>query len=102
MNNGPRSVPVADPEVADVLDQMKEEIAGVFGEAFPPTAIRVDVDVFEGSEPLVAGRELDSLDLLQVIEVLERHFGVALATILTGDEPLTLVTVARRIAEAAS
>lgn len=87
-------------DAAAVLDQMRNEIAALFDDSFPPAAIRTDVDVLESDEPLVTGRELDSLDLVQVMAMLERRFDVALATLLDGDEPLTLTQVARRIAEA--
>jgi acyl carrier protein len=80
-----------------VLEQIKDEIAELFGDAFLPGDIRVDVDVFEGGEPLVAGQQLDSMDLVQIIAVLEERFDVSLATSLSGAEPLTLSDVARHI-----
>lgn len=85
-------------DASDVLAQVKDEVVAGFGHAFPADAIRVDVDVFADDEPLVAGRHLDSMDLVQVIAVLEERFDLSLAASMTGDEPITLANVARRIA----
>jgi len=85
-----------------VLAAVKDEIVALFGFSFPAEAIRVDVDVFESGEPLVDDRPLDSMDLVQTVAVLEDRFDVSLAPLLTGDDPLTLASVARHIAEATS
>lgn len=103
---GPRPVrPVQPVEAAEtaqrVLDTIRIELAALLGDDVTVEAVRVDVDVFEGREPLVAGRWLDSMDLVQVIAALEARFDVDLAAILTGDEPATLRDIAGRIARSA-
>ena len=89
-------------EASGVLVQIVEEIVELFGHAFSSSEVRVDVDVFEGGEPLVSGRQLDSMDLVQIIAVLEERFDVSLAAALTNDEPLTLVSLASQISKAIS
>lgn len=81
-----------------VLAAIKGELVALLGGEVAADAVRTDVDVFEGREPLVADRWLDSLDLVQVIAALEARFGVDLAALLTSDEPATLRTIAERIA----
>jgi acyl carrier protein len=85
-----------------LLRDIVEQIVALFDSTFPAGAVRVDVDVFEGSEALVAGVALDSMDLVRTIAVLEDRYGVPLADLLSGDEPLTLVAVARYVAGAGS
>lgn len=97
-----RSSPVAadlgrDDAVARVLAEIEREIVAVFGGGLDPVAIRADVDVF-GTEQVIEGRWLDSMGLVQLIAAVEDHFGVRLAALITGDEPVTLTTVARHIA----
>lgn len=84
----------------EVLAEIRQELVDLLGDGVTPEAIRVDVDVFEGGEPLVAGRWLDSMDLVQVMAALEDRFGVRLAEVLAGDEPMTVTNVARHIARA--
>jgi acyl carrier protein len=84
--------------VAAVLDTITRELVALLGDEVAIDAVRTDVDVFEGREPLVTGLWLDSMDLVQVIAALEARFGVNLAALLTGDEPTTLRTIAERIA----
>jgi acyl carrier protein len=92
-----RAVPPTE-EVDQVLDRMRRELAATFGDTFSPDTIRVDVDILEGEEPLVPGRRLDSLDLVEAVSVIETSFDVSLADVLAGDEPMTLQDVARHIA----
>lgn len=82
-----------------VIAEIRTLVAAHFGDTFAPEDIRVDADVFEGGEPLVAGRSFDSLDLVEVLALIEEHFDVELATVLSGDQPLTLATVASDIAD---
>jgi hypothetical protein len=89
-----------DDATARVLEDIKRELVALLGGGFDPGIVRVDVDVFEGAEPLIPGRWLDSMGLVEVIAALEDRFGVPLATVLTGDEPMTLSNVARHIAHA--
>jgi acyl carrier protein len=89
-----------DDATTRVLEDIKHELVALLGGDLDPGTIRVDVDVFEGTEPLIAGRWLDSMGLVQVIAALEDRFGVRLAAVLTGDEPMTLANVARHIAQA--
>lgn len=83
-----------------VLEEIRQELVALLGGGVTSEAIRVDVDVFQGGEPLVAGRWLDSLDMVQVLAALEERFGIRLAEALAGDEPLTLATIARHVAGA--
>lgn len=85
---------------AQILEEIRQELVAVLGDGVTPEAIRVDVDVFEGSAPLVAGRWLDSMDLVQVMAAIEDRFGVRLAEVLSGDAPMTLTTIAHHIAAA--
>jgi len=88
------------PEDVDrVLDQIREAVVELYGFTFDADDIRVDANVFEGTEELVAGRPLDSMDLVQTMAVIEELFDVPLAPLLTGDDPLSLVVVARYLAE---
>jgi len=87
---------VASPQA--VLDEITRELAALVGGSFRPEDVRVDVDLFEGAEPLVGDRWLDSMDVVQLVAVLEARFGVDLAEILTGDELMTLAAVAECIA----
>jgi acyl carrier protein len=91
---------VASPEA--VLEEITRELAALVGGSFGPRDVRVEVDLFEGAEPLVGDHWLDSMDVVQLVAVLEDRFGVDLAEILTGDEPMTLVAVAEWIAGARS
>lgn len=92
----------ADGTVEAVLTDIKALIVAHFGETFTMEDIQVDVDVFEGGEPLVVHRSFDSIDLLEVVAVVEEHFDVPLASVVSGDEPLTLATIARHIARTAT
>jgi acyl carrier protein len=83
---------------AQVLEEIRHELVDLLGDGLDPDAIRVDVDVFAGDEPVIADRWLDSMDLVQIMAALEDRFDVRLATVLTGDDPLTLANVARYIA----
>ena len=93
---------VDDRATAQVLEEIKHQLVDLLGDGLDPGAIWVDVDVFAGDEPVVADRWLDSMDLVQIMAALEERFDVRLATVLTGDEPLTLANVARYIAQARS
>jgi hypothetical protein len=86
--------------VQQILDEMCEELVSAFGDTFAAGSIRTDVDVFEDGEPLVEGRRLDSMDLVRAIAAVEARFDVSLASILGGDEPMTLHNVARHVAAA--
>ena len=46
--------------------------------------------------------QADSMDLVETIAVVEDRFGVSLAPLLSGDEPLTLAGVAAHIVGAAA
>ena len=81
-----------------VLEEITRALADLFGGSCDPGDVQVDVDLFEGAEPLVGDRWLDSMDVVQLVAVLEARFGVDLAEILTGDEPMTLAAVAECIA----
>jgi acyl carrier protein len=81
-----------------VLEAIRLELVALLGDGLTIEAVRVDVDVFEGNEALITGRWLDSMDLVQVMATLEDRFGVNLAVILSGDEPMTLTNIARHIA----
>jgi acyl carrier protein len=97
MSNAIESTSTGRLDEASVVEVIKDEIVALFDRSFSASSIRVDVDVFEAAEPLIGSRALDSMDLVQIIAVIEERFDVSLAAVLTGDEPMTLINVARHI-----
>jgi len=88
------------PTTESVLAEITGQLVATLGGSVEAAEVRVDVDLFEGSEPLVADLWLDSMDVVALVAVLEDRFDVDLAGVLPADEPTTLAVMARCIAGA--
>ncbi len=88
-------------EEQDILDRMVERIVAILG-AVAASAVRVDVDPFDGTEALVEGWNLDSLHLLEIAVALEDMFDMSLTDDPDLPSPLTLQALAGYVAAARS
>lgn len=77
------------------LDRACVAIAGVLGDGVEPGDVAVDADLFDG-HPIVRGRPLDSLDLIEVVATLEDVLGRSLEPQL--DDPAGPVTIRSLVA----
>jgi acyl carrier protein len=83
----------------DVLGVIIDEMVAVLGGAIPADDVSLDADVFDPTVELVAGRVLDSIDVVEIVAALEERFGVSLDDIGESVDTVTLRVIADHLSD---
>lgn len=77
-------------------------IGGALETVLTRSDVRFDVDLFDGMDDLIAGRPIDSLDVVHITAALEDHFGLETMALVDDLEKITLGDIAEALTNVAA